>query len=381
MIHAHKVGIIGGGPAGSSMALYLSRMNFDVCVFEKNLFPRETICGEFLSHEVIVILKELNLYEKFLLLKPNRITTLKLFNNGKLSLETDFDFDAFSLKRSVFDSFLLSEAKESGVRVYQPVEIIDVRKYEDSFELSSADEKHFFVKNLIAAFGKNNIMDRRLSRTNKIKKTGFNGLKFHINDNSSEGFPSNEIHIYVDDGIYCGVASPEPGQLNFCYLENRLANQRNPYKIISGIFDDKNYKGLSYKFERNEFNNIKKYGIGNIYFGPKELVKDDIFFIGDSARVIAPLTGDGIGMAFETSKLLSGLFYKFEQKNWEIKYLKSSYIKKWNSLFSSRLKLAKTIQNLILKKKVRDLSLTTIGLFPSLVNLFTNKTRNTKLKY
>jgi len=106
----HKIGIIGGGPAGSSMALYLASMNFDVCVFEKKLFPRETVCGEFLSHEVIAILKELNLYEKFLLLKPNKITKLKLFNSGKLTAESNFEFDAFSLKRSTFDNFLLSEA-------------------------------------------------------------------------------------------------------------------------------------------------------------------------------------------------------------------------------------------------------------------------------
>ena len=375
----HKIGIIGGGPAGSSMALYLASMNFDVCVFEKKLFPRETVCGEFLSHEVIAILKELNLYEKFLLLKPNKITKLKLFNSGKLTAESNFEFDAFSLKRSTFDNFLLSEAQQRGATVYQPAMISDIKKNKDCFNLYTEDKKHFFVEKLIAAFGKSNIVDRNTGRNNAIKKTGYNGVKFHIKDKTSEGFPSEEIHIYIEGGFYLGVSSPLAGELTFCYLENRISNKQNPYEKISKMFTCKNYEGLDYKIERNDFKNIKKYGIGKIYFGNKELVKDDVFYIGDSARVIAPLTGDGIGMAFETSKLLSSLLYEFEKKNWDTEYLKAIYINKWNHLFLPRLKLAKSIQNLVLKKSIRDLSLTAISLFPSVLNFLTKKTRSLKI--
>ena len=34
--------IIGGGPAGSTTALYLSQLGLDITLIEKKIFPRET---------------------------------------------------------------------------------------------------------------------------------------------------------------------------------------------------------------------------------------------------------------------------------------------------------------------------------------------------
>ena len=58
------VAIVGGGPAGSATALYLRRRGYDVCLFEKKGFPRETVCGEFLSNEVTESLTELGLMDE-----------------------------------------------------------------------------------------------------------------------------------------------------------------------------------------------------------------------------------------------------------------------------------------------------------------------------
>jgi flavin-dependent dehydrogenase len=35
--------IIGGGPAGSTTALYLSKLGYDITLIEKKKFPRETL--------------------------------------------------------------------------------------------------------------------------------------------------------------------------------------------------------------------------------------------------------------------------------------------------------------------------------------------------
>ncbi len=39
----YDVAIIGGGPAGSMAAIYLSRFRFDVCLIEKKKFPRDVL--------------------------------------------------------------------------------------------------------------------------------------------------------------------------------------------------------------------------------------------------------------------------------------------------------------------------------------------------
>ena len=107
--------IIGGGPAGSVAGIYLSRFGFRTAVIERKPFPRETLCGEFLSLEVADQLRSLCLEDKFLSLQPNKISSFKFINRNRV-FSSDLPFPAFALKRSIFDEFLLKEAEDSGVQ-------------------------------------------------------------------------------------------------------------------------------------------------------------------------------------------------------------------------------------------------------------------------
>ena len=103
----HDVIIIGGGPAGSMAALYLSKYGLNTCIIEKKKFPQEVLCGEFLSGEVSKTLKELNLFESFLSLNPVKISKFKFINEQRTEISSEFYFPAYALKRSLFDHFLL----------------------------------------------------------------------------------------------------------------------------------------------------------------------------------------------------------------------------------------------------------------------------------
>jgi len=50
--------IIGGGLAGLTCAIHLSRQNVPVAVIEKNTFPNHKVCGEYVSKEVLGYLKK-----------------------------------------------------------------------------------------------------------------------------------------------------------------------------------------------------------------------------------------------------------------------------------------------------------------------------------
>src|SRR5215471_16157347 len=47
----YDVVIAGGGPAGTSAAIYLAQHNARVLLVEQKLFPRHKLCGEFISPE------------------------------------------------------------------------------------------------------------------------------------------------------------------------------------------------------------------------------------------------------------------------------------------------------------------------------------------
>ena len=51
--------VVGGGLAGLTSALHLSRFGIRVTLVEKNSYPRHKVCGEYLSNEVLPYLRSL----------------------------------------------------------------------------------------------------------------------------------------------------------------------------------------------------------------------------------------------------------------------------------------------------------------------------------
>ena len=58
-----EVGIIGGGPAGSSLAAYLAKAGVSCILLEKEQFPREHV-GESLVPAAHRVLSEIGMMEK-----------------------------------------------------------------------------------------------------------------------------------------------------------------------------------------------------------------------------------------------------------------------------------------------------------------------------
>ena len=51
--------IIGGGPAGTSAAIFAARLGASVLLLERGRFPRHKVCGEFVSAESLSLLRDL----------------------------------------------------------------------------------------------------------------------------------------------------------------------------------------------------------------------------------------------------------------------------------------------------------------------------------
>src|SRR5450755_4352309 len=47
----YDIAIVGGGLAGLSLSIQLARKNYQVCLFEKEIFPFHKVCGEYISME------------------------------------------------------------------------------------------------------------------------------------------------------------------------------------------------------------------------------------------------------------------------------------------------------------------------------------------
>ena len=353
--------IIGGGPAGSTTVLYLSRLGFDITLVEKKAFPRDTLCGEFLSKEVTDVLKDLNLFADFISLKPNRINSFRAVDYSGIELRSDLSFEAYAMKRSVYDNFLLEKVKTRNVNVIQPAEVISTAKINSDFISEIKDNKGELItiksKLVIAAYGKQNILDKKMQRGFLNKKSNLNGVKFHMPISLLQENFSDEIRIYVNEGLYCGLNRISDNEITVCFLEDRKES-RIPVKekLIAAIESKRHFHKV---FSAKALDYIKSaniYGTGNIYFGKRKVIENGVIMVGDAAQVISPLAGDGIGMAMESTRLLYETICKnkLDESNREKIYLE--YRNNFEKAFNKRLRTAKIIQKLFLNKVLCKIS-------------------------
>jgi flavin-dependent dehydrogenase len=374
------IAIIGGGPAGSSIAINLANCGLNVSLFEKKEFPRDVLCGEFLSSEVIKYLKKLDLYGHFISLNPTKINSFRFINDDSSEIKTEFSFEAYAMKRSVFDNFLLEKAKESGVKVFQPSEIKIIKRQGTFFSLKVLNHQNIYedisTRFLIAAYGKQNILDKLLNRSFVNRKSRLNGIKFHVGKKYLKNFPGNEIHIYASEGIYCGINSISTYEAPLCFLEDRNNYSDSAKNHLIDLMKTNNkFADIFTSDFPITINDLQVYGTGNIYFGKRELVKDGIFMVGDAAGVIAPLAGDGIGMALETADLLSKILIDGIRKNKNAETVEKQYIREWNDHFNLRLLSAGFMQKLVLTSTLKKTGIGILKLFPSLLPKMVKVTR------
>ncbi len=116
-----QVLVIGGGPAGSTVATMLTREGFEVTLIERDVFPRYHI-GESLLPSCLEILDLIGAREKI----ENYGFQRKeggYFSWGKDSWVLEFEHlhhpYSYQVLRAEFDQLLLEHAKEQGVKVFE----------------------------------------------------------------------------------------------------------------------------------------------------------------------------------------------------------------------------------------------------------------------
>jgi menaquinone-9 beta-reductase len=373
----YDIAIIGGGPAGSTAAMLLSKMGYSVAIIEKKSFPREVLCGEFISGEVIQFLKEHLLYEDFLKLSPNVITSFRLLSERGKELFSPLKFPAYGIKRSKLDNFLLSKGREQGAEIYQPAEVNGIIKLTNGYLLKIISESKENIpiesKIIIAAYGRQSILDKNLARNFYWKKSKLNGVKYHIDKIHFSEFNSKEIQIYSAPDIYCGLNYVDAETITLCFLYKRKGDQYSTKELLMQLTQKNNrFNSLLRKDFFDSLENHPVYGTGNIYFGKRDIVNEGIFYIGDAAGVIAPLVGDGIGMAVQSAGLLSDILSRNNLVQDKAGY---EYKKEWKEMFLRRITLAGVIQKSVLNNILRNPGINIVSMFPGALSSLIKYTR------
>src|SRR4051812_23501194 len=127
--------VVGGGPAGSSLAFALASRGIDVHVIDRAHFPRPKPCAEYLSPEASRILAAMGALELVEQSGAAALAGIRVRAPNGAVIRGDFiakhGFRGFrdrglSVRREVLDAILLDRARAAGARVPEGVRVTDV---------------------------------------------------------------------------------------------------------------------------------------------------------------------------------------------------------------------------------------------------------------
>ena len=103
------VAIIGGGPAGSTLAALLADRGVSVALVDRDAFPRDKLCGEFLSYDALPVLDRLGVA----LDAAPAITRCRVIGRHT-TYEFEFPRAARGVSRMLLDATLFNRALSAG---------------------------------------------------------------------------------------------------------------------------------------------------------------------------------------------------------------------------------------------------------------------------
>jgi len=329
--------IVGAGPAGTSAALYANQKGLKTILLDKSTFPRDKICGDAISGKCIRIIRELNLLEEVSALEGaevNRITfgspSNKQFDiHLNKSKKTGTVKKGFVIPRMIFDNYLFEKAKEKS-DTKEGFKVKDIL-YENGKingivgQNIDGDEEKIKAPVIIGADGSNSIIARKLGlykmdmkNTSIAIRCYYSGVKdltdqieLHYVNQVNPGyfwlFPTGGDTANIGIGLNKNDAKKDKRSLN---------------EILDEVTQSKPFK--------DRFKNAKQLEkpVGwNLPCGSSHRKNhgDGFMLLGDSAGLIDPFTGEGIGNAMVSGKYAIEVLEKAKNKNNYSEHIFSEY--------------------------------------------------------
>ena len=136
-MHDAEVLVVGGGPAGATVATTLARAGIDVIVTDRAHFPRTKPCAEYLSPQASRILDELGALDRVEESGAATLAGVRVRAPNGAVIAGDFiashGFRGYrdrglSVRREILDAILLDCARKAGARVREGVRITELTR-------------------------------------------------------------------------------------------------------------------------------------------------------------------------------------------------------------------------------------------------------------
>lgn len=363
-----QIAVIGGGLAGLTSAISLSKQGLAVTLLEKKTYPFHRVCGEYVSNEVLPYLRSIGADPT--VLGSASISRFMLTSPKGNVLQTPLDLGGFGVSRYTLDYHLYQLALAAGVQVRQHTTVQDVQFADNRFTLQLTGSDPMQADVVLGTFGKRSALDRQLERDFFKQRSPYVGVKYHLRYDMPRDLIA--LHNFADG--YAGISAIEDGRYCFCYLTTRDNLRRHgtiPAMEQAVLQQNPHLRRI---FAEAEFLYEQPEVINEISFATKTCVENHILLCGDAAGMITPLCGNGMAMAIHGGKLAAEQVVRYSQGHCDRQGMEDGYTRAWQQQFAQRLQVGRTVQRLFGHPLLSEVAVGTLRHLPAGVRLIMRQT-------
>lgn len=316
----YDVAIVGAGPAGAASALYLAGTGMRVVVVDREVFPRDKPCAEYLSPAAEPLLRELGVLDALEASHPSRLRGFRIYAPNGTYFQGDFaatrDANGAScfetglaIPRLRLDAQLVKAARDAGVEVRERWRLAQLTREGAIWTLTpSPGAGPIQARLLIAADGLHSTVARRLGlhQPGRMRKIA---LVAHMRGITNLG-EYGEMH--VAGRRYVGLAPLEPAsQGDLCNVA-MVVDEARDGRALAGRPQDFLLEALgSFPRLSSRLDNVRverrTLAVSRICVKARRLSADGLLLVGDAGGYYDPFTGEGIYRALRTAQLASAV--------------------------------------------------------------------------
>jgi menaquinone-9 beta-reductase len=338
--------VIGGGLAGSAVAILLARQGRSVVLLEREAKPHHKVCGEFLSREAVHSLSLLDI----------DVTALGAVPIGSVrfgSSEVAIGFTGQSLSRWTLDESLLAVAARTGVTVVRGQEALDPGR--------------FNARTTFLATGKYDLPQHRRPPGQQHDLIGFK-MYWRLQEHQRRRL-EGLVELNHFNGGYYGLQNVESGQTNLCLVVRK--------KILRGLGGrwpellevlQQQIPTLAAHLQGATPLWAKPLAIAPIPYGfRRQTTEPNLWPLGDQAAVIASFAGNGMSIALRSAEIAARHYLAGQNS--------STYLDHLNRELRRPVQLATRVSQALVLPRFATVAETVVHRWPQLLPFLARQTR------
>lgn len=354
------VAIIGAGPAGSALAALLASRGRTVALIDRDRFPRDKICGEFLSYDALPVMDLLGAMPEIDSAGAPHIDRCRIAGSRRIQ-EIPFPHPARGVSRLLLDDVLLRLAGRRGATRFDGWDAIRLDVRASTVAIGREGEQRLIAARvLVGAWGRWGRFDTQLGRAFvRDRRHRHFGFKRHYR--AVSGVPTSAIELHSFDDGYLGVNAIEGDRDNLCGLvhADRLAALKGRWDaFVEQIRVER--PRLDDLYARHEPVQDGFLSSEPVIFRARSAIERGVVLVGDASGIVDPLAGNGMAMALQSALLAAPRILGLLDRPRDRLAIEREYVATHAAFFRPRIRWSRTAAFLLSRPALLDAALTAV---------------------